>query len=127
MGTFLSAFVQIKAHCRLWGLSNKIVRNNRQLAAEMRQAALFFSQMPTQKLPLRDRLGALSAGGAAHPEYVPAVLRAVAERYYPRNQPGTIPHPAPGRAVPRARDLLHRRDYARIRPRARHAATVAPA
>lgn len=35
--------------------------------------------MPIQKLPLRGRLGALSAGGPAHPEYVPAVLRDVAE------------------------------------------------
>ena len=35
--------------------------------------------MPIQKLPLRDRLGALSAGRPAHPEYAPAVLQAMAE------------------------------------------------
>jgi len=35
--------------------------------------------MPIQKIPLRDRLGALSAGRPAHPEYVPAVLRAMSE------------------------------------------------
>ena len=35
--------------------------------------------MPIQKLPLRDRLGALSAGRPAHPEYAPAVLRAMSE------------------------------------------------
>lgn len=35
--------------------------------------------MPIQKIPLRDRLGALSAGRPAHPEYVPAMLRAMSE------------------------------------------------
>ena len=35
--------------------------------------------MPIQKLPLRDRMGTLSAGRPAHPEYVPAVLRAMSE------------------------------------------------
>ena len=34
--------------------------------------------MTIQKIPLRDRLGALPAGRPAHPEYVPAVLQAMA-------------------------------------------------
>ena len=35
--------------------------------------------MTIQKIPLRDRLGALPAGRPAHPEYAPAVLRAMSE------------------------------------------------